>query len=410
MRWITEQLGTAAAADAIAGDVITVDVRHLVDKHGNSVADLRKVIDEGVRLIQDGRKVVVCCDYGISRSNAIAAAILACASGTPFDTALATVMLATGEREIKVDVLAQVRTALGEEQASVAPAPRILVTGGSGFVGRAVLRELQGQCEVLAPPRGELDLAAGAAALDLLVRQHHISHIIHLANPRVVTNSAALGETLVFLRNVLEVCKHNHLRLIFRSGWEIYSGYHSDHLLADERLPVFVKGPEGETKMLCESLIDHYCRLYSLECALLRSSPVYGGSGDRPKFICNFIEKALIGEPITTHRYRNGEPRLDLLHVDDFARAVVAVVNTGFHGTLNLGSGEMVGTRQIAEWIVREIRSGSAVDSRDIEDYTANVVMDISKAFNQISWSPRIDWRSGLQRLVSARTTREQSR
>ena len=77
IRWITDELGTAPFTDSeISDDLNVLDVRDLVDKHGNSPEATREKIDQGVSLLQQGGRLVVCCDYGISRSNAIAAGIL----------------------------------------------------------------------------------------------------------------------------------------------------------------------------------------------------------------------------------------------------------------------------------------------------------------------------------------------
>ena len=67
IRWITKDLGTAPFTDSEIGDDLNVlDVRDLVDKHGNSAQATREKIDQGVALLQQGRKLVICCDYGIS--------------------------------------------------------------------------------------------------------------------------------------------------------------------------------------------------------------------------------------------------------------------------------------------------------------------------------------------------------
>ena len=209
-----------------------------------------------------------------------------------------------------------------------------------------------------------------------------------------------MGEMLSMLRNVLEVCKENNIRLIYPSGWEVYSAYRASDLIANENLPVFPKGPYGEAKLLCENLIEHHRKLYGLECGLLRSSPLYGEASDRPKFIYNFIGKALKNEPITTHQYINGAPQMDLLHVDDFVSAVVAAIETNFVGAVNIGAGRVVSTREVAEWIVRKTGSGSTVESRIIEDYVANITMDISLAKKRLSWQPAVAWEVGLSRLL----------
>ena len=71
IRWIRPNLGTAPALEVMAvPDLQLVDVRILVDGPGNSPSLVRAKIDEAVAHLQAGRRVVVGCEYGISRSNA----------------------------------------------------------------------------------------------------------------------------------------------------------------------------------------------------------------------------------------------------------------------------------------------------------------------------------------------------
>src|SRR5262249_56720284 len=70
IRWITEGLGTASWEELDGAEgVAVVDVRALVDREGNPAALVRAKIEEGAEHLSRGRRVVVCCDYGISRSN-----------------------------------------------------------------------------------------------------------------------------------------------------------------------------------------------------------------------------------------------------------------------------------------------------------------------------------------------------
>lgn len=402
IRWINQKLGTAPASDqSITSDYVVLDVRDMVDRFGNSASTAKEKIEQGLALLRQGKQVVVCCDYGISRSNAIAAGILSRLNRISLDQAIKEVIHATGEQEIKLEPLRSVRNALQDGIAHISDDwPRILITGGSGFVGQALFRELLKRHYVVAPSRNEVDLTDGALALDLLAKEHRINCIVHLANPRVYTSNDAMGGMLTILRNVLDVCRENKLRLIYPSSVDVYSAYRTIGIVADHNLPLLPKGPYGEAKLLCEILIEHHLKLYGLEYVLLRSSPLYGETGDRPKFIYNFIGKARNNEPIRTHRYLNGDPKVDLLYIDDFVYAVMALIEADFSGTLNIGSGRAVSTRELAEWIVSRTGSNSTVDFRNIEDYAANITMDNALASKVLSWQPTMAWEIGIGRLL----------
>lgn len=403
IRWITSSLGTGSFKEIErVGDETIIDVRDLVDKAGNRAATIRQKIDLGVDALSKGSKVVVCCDYGMSRSNAIAAAILACFEKKDFDNCLRRVLQATGETEIKLEPLMAVRNALGSslQPHGIERQSSVLLTGGNGFLGRTVQAAVAGSVKIYAPSRAELDLACGATNLDLLIGENNIDCVVHLANPRVYTSNVAMGQTLTMLRNVLDVCTTRRLRLVYLSGWEVYSGY-AGRLRVDEATPLLPRGPYGETKVLAETLITHCVLTCGLQCALLRSSPVYGRGSDRPKFLWNFIEKAIRHLPVATHCYANGNPELDLLHVDDLVTAIITVVENGFVGTLNLGTGLLTSTRDIAQMVIEKLNSHSRTSQVSIDADTACIAMNWSRAARDIDWKPRITLESGIDDIIS---------
>lgn len=402
IRWITEQIGTAPALDVqdMPG-VALVDVRDLVDKAGNREAPVKEKVLRGVAYLNSGVKTIVCCDYGISRSNAIAAGIISVHQKISFLDAVRIVQDRTGENEIKLEPLEVVRRAI-EDSNKKEPSPTkrtALVTGARGFVGTAVCKRLLEKFDVISPAREEIDIVRGSTQLNLLAAEHHVDTIIHLANPRVYTSNVALGQTLTMLRNVLEVCAARSISLIYPSGWEIYSGY-AGQLLADESLPAFARGPYGDTKYLAEILIRQFHISDGINYAILRSSPLYGVGTDKPKFVYNFIDKALRGETIVTHRYLNGDPALDLLHVDDFSDAILKVFENKFVGELNFGTGITTSTKEIAELIKNEIGSDSRIVQTLIDSNMAAIAMNNNEASRAIDWKPRITLQEGLRGIL----------
>ena len=403
IRWITPLLGTGPALPVRQeAELSIVDVRDLVDKAGNRADAVRQKITEGCDSLREGKKTVVCCDYGISRSNAIAVGILAMYESIPFEAAVRRVLEATGEKEIKVDPLHAVRRALQVDlEGACNERNRILVTGGTGTLGKPLCQRFSEKYKVVTPNRQELDLLQGGTQLDLLVGENEADCIVHLANPRVYTSNIALGDTLTMLRNVIDVCIARDIKLFYLSGWEVYSGYRSNNLMADESLPLLPKGPYAETKYLCEMIIEHCRRAQGLRCTMLRSCPVYGVGSDKPKFIFNFIDKINRSERIITHRYNNGLPALDLLYIDDLVVAIERAVISQFSGNLNIGTGVITSTYEVAK-LLRDLLGGkSEIDSRLIQSDTAGIAMDSGRAREELGWRPTISLEQGLRLILS---------
>lgn len=407
VRWITDNLGTGPF-NKISDDkkIKILDVRNFVDKSGNSPELLKKTINNAVSLLQAGNKVVICCDYGISRSNAIAAGVLAVYEGITMNAALKKVRCETGECEIKLEVVEAVRRALKlfepyEKAANNTEATEdspIIITGGSGFIGSAVGRSLASQYPLISPNRNEIDLLQDIVELDIIAKEKKARTLIHLAGPRVFNTNVALGESLIMLKNILDICKTNGLKLIYLSTWEVFAGYTDKEILADESTPVFPKGIIGETEYLSEQLIETYYRNWGVPFAIIRTGTVYGK--EKPNFICSFIRKALEGSDIVTHHYKNGCPALDMIYIDDVIEALLVILKCNFEGYVHIGSGNVVSTADIARTIVDISGSNSCVLMQQIEERTACLKMNIQKAKELLNWEPKYSLVDGLKQVL----------
>ncbi|MFQ5785987.1 MAG: NAD-dependent epimerase/dehydratase family protein [Alphaproteobacteria bacterium] len=400
IRWITDNLGTAARIKVGAEPYSLLDVRDLVDKSGNPVELVRAKIEEGAAAVSSGKTVVVVCDLGVSRSNAIAAGVLARTKRIPIESAIKQVMEATKETNIKLDMANIVRAALTGDERDPSSRSTVLVTGGGGFFGRNLVERLAGHCQIVAPSRSELDLLESAVGLDILCRENNVAQIVHLAHPRDYTNNSAMGESLTMLLNVLDVCRVQNLRLVFPSGGVIYAGYRADKLIVDETVPAMPRGPYGETKYLQEQLIELACRQYGLHRTIVRLSPTYGPGSDRPRLIKTFHELASEGKDIYTHRYLNGPPLLDLLYIDDAVSGLIAAITAPVSGIFHIAPGEGYTTQEIAARIRDCVGHGGSILERPISDYVSNVILDSTRARSALNWQPKIDLEEGLRRTL----------
>lgn len=414
IRWITDSLGTAPWESAVSVPEITVlDVRDLVDKEGNSSELIRSKIEQGLDALDAGETVVVACDYGISRSNAVAAAILAVGRCIPYYDGLQLVVDRTGEKEIKIETIHGVAAVVDlmqgraedEEQQSV---PRIVVTGGSGYIGSALVPLLQTRFPTLAICHDEADLVAGAVELDLLVQAHAATHLVHLATPRDFGKNSAVGDSVSMVKNVLDVWSGNGLKLLFVSSADVFSGYDAMPHEATESLTPLPRSSPGVAKFLCETLIGQHSAVHGLATTVLRSATIYGGSDRRPKYLHTFIEKALRDDNITVHRYRNGHPAVDLLHIDDFCRAVIAAIERNVSGVVHCGSGVGITTRDLVDLIQSVAGSHCNVSDHRIDANTPNVILDCSLATATLGWKPQIPLGDGIQVLVNSKTIVQQ--
>ncbi|MEN6348198.1 MAG: NAD-dependent epimerase/dehydratase family protein [Syntrophomonas sp.] len=405
INWLTPYIGTAGYMEGSPycekHGFVCLDVRDLVDKRGNTRQSIRAKIEEGVRLLQQGNKIIVCCDYGMSRSNSIAIGIITKYENHSFENVVADVLKIVGKDVIKAEVLNMVRICLGQQNMPKSE-PIILITGASGFIGSNLVAGLdKSQHQTIALSKDEINIDEDIIQLDLLVNKVRPTHIVHLANPKVCTSNSAMGKSLVMLKNIIDICTIHKINLIFPSSWEVYSGYASEGLWASEKLPFCPRGTYGETKYLCEKLIKISSIQNGLLYTIVRFSTLYGDDSEKPIFIHNFINKALKNESITTHIYRNGSPQLDLLFIDDAVKALINIISHNLIGDYNIGTGHVISTKRIAELIIEAASSTSSILHNNIDEYAPNIIMDASKLRLETEWRPNVSFEKWIRHSIT---------
>jgi nucleoside-diphosphate-sugar epimerase len=401
IRWIVkDRLGTTAADDFVSDQLtVLVDVRNLVDKRGNSAAALLAEIDAGVSALRGGKRVVVICDFGVSRSNTIAAGILARWRDLDLDDAVAQVVETTGEMSIKLDMIEDLRDTF--QGALTGREPNgILITGGSGFLGAPLRDHLSTTHAVHAPTREALNLLGPSLTLDRYCRENNIGKIVHFAYPRIYTNNEAMGQSLTILRNILDVCKSRGIHLVLPSSWVVFSGYRTNSLEADVATHPRPRGIYGETKFLEEVLVRNAATNGEVVATIVRLSPVYGTRSPRPRLIryaCQYLKE---DRPIATHRYRNGLPKLQLLYVDDAVTGLAEIVKYGSSQLYHLGGSRAYEPREIIANIGEIVGHKPRIQEVEINDHTANIFLNSEATSLEMGWAPTIELYQGLHHTL----------
>jgi len=403
-KWITDRLATASYYEGpLCGDAagsILIDVRELLDKEGNDPGLLRAKISLAEEAIGQGKSVVVSCDRGVSRSNAIALGVLM-ASGMPFAASMRLVREKIGAIEINLGLLREVRAlfepCLSGKRAS---SENLLITGSKGFVGSALVSALATPYNTACLGREDLDLTADLQLLDAYIASKQIGFVLHLAHPRMRNNTSALPEALAMMRNILEVCRLNGIGVLFLSSLAVFSGHISNEVLeAGSSLEPQPKGLYGETKFLCEELIRTFRANYGIEAIVLRPAALYGIGMGRGTFLSKFVEADRRGNTIYTHRYRNGSPVFDFLHISDLVAAIERALVVKPAVPVNLGTGVGTSTYDLARKIAEVTGSSSSVETIDIRDETCKVIAGRQEAEDLLGWRAKIDLDAGLREL-----------
>jgi dTDP-glucose 4,6-dehydratase len=323
---------------------------------------------------------------------------------------------------------------------------RILITGGAGFIGSALIRHLlsntehqvfnldkltyAGNLESLASvahsPRYQFlqaDIADNARVSQALA-EFQPDAIMHLAAEshvdRSIDGPAAFIQTnIVGTYSLLESARAYWLRLdearqqAFRfhhiSTDEVYGDLHGGTELFSENTPYAPSSPYSASKAASDHLVRAWQRTYGLPVLISNCSNNYGPYHFPEKLIPLVILNALAGKPLPV--YGNGQQVRDWLYVEDHARALLKVVTEGQVGeTYNIGGHNEQKNLQVVESICALLdelaprQSGSYTEQinfvADRPGHDLRYAIDASKIERELGWAPKESFASGLRKTV----------
>jgi GDP-L-fucose synthase len=303
------------------------------------------------------------------------------------------------------------------------PGKRIVVTGGAGFLGRAVCRVLRergvANDRIVVPRRRDFDLTV-EADVERLYETARPDVVIHLAAEvggiganmaqpgRFFYANMAMGLHLVehARRRGLEkfvhtgtVCAYpKHCPIPFRED-DIWNGY-----------PEETNAPYGVAKKAIFVMLDGYQRQYGLKSAVVVPVNLYGpwdnfdpASSHVIPALIRKCEEARIAQSPEVVCWGTGSATREFLFVDDAAEGIVRAAETMDEPVpINLGGGVEIAIRDLVGKIARACDyRGQVVWDTSKPDGQPRRALDITRARTLLGWEPKQDFDTGLAATVA---------
>ena len=326
---------------------------------------------------------------------------------------------------------------------------KLLVTGGAGFIGSAVIRHIientqdevvnidkltyAGNLESLAEVSDNSRYAfeqvdiCNRTEVDRVMREYKPSAIMHLAAEshvdRSIDGPADFIETnIVGTYTLLEAARHywlsleaerrNNFRFHHISTDEVFGDLEGPENLFTEQTPYAPSSPYSASKASSDHLVRAWHRTYGLPVLVTNCSNNYGPYHFPEKLIPLVILNALEGKPLPI--YGKGEQIRDWLYVEDHARALYKVVTEGAVGeTYNIGGHNekrnidvVHAICDLLEKLAPEKPAGLA-SYRDLVTFVTDrpghdlrYAIDAGKIQTELGWIPKETFETGLRKTV----------
>jgi len=292
---------------------------------------------------------------------------------------------------------------------------KILVTGGLGFIGSNLVRELRGRghdvwscdlynsaepnyirCDVRQFRQVERTLEAG---FDL---------VYHAAAEYGRWNGEDYFENLwetnaIGTKNVIRMQERMKFRMVFFGSAEVYGDY--DGTMSEDvmdKVPVRQMNDYAMTKWVNEMQVMNSASMFGTETVRVRLFIVYGpGEHYTPYrgFVSKFIHHSLLGLPYTVYL---GHKRT-LEYVDDVCRALGQITEKFVPGEVyNLGSSKLYDVKEVSDMVLKAAgRDDSIVTYKEAEPFTTRVkAPDSSKAVRDLGLKFLVTPDEGIKRTI----------
>lgn len=281
---------------------------------------------------------------------------------------------------------------------------KILVTGGTGFVGRNLVESLHMRGLDVATLNDHRGNSIDVRDWQQIKEIAEVGTVYHLAgvtsipysfeNPRETFEINVAGTV-----NVLEFCRlHKVEKVVFASSY-LYG--QPQYLPVDEKHPLSPTNPYAVSKVLAEDVCRAYHEYYGLRCVILRLFNLYG-KGQSGNFLIPSIVQQLASRRI---ELLDPEPRRDFLYIADGVDAFIKAAGYSASGfeVFNIGAGVSHKVSDIVDLAVKlaGVECSIVYKHERKKNEIMDTIADISKAKRLLQWQPQVLFEDGLRDVIA---------
>lgn len=308
---------------------------------------------------------------------------------------------------------------------------RIFLTGGAGFIGCHIARQLLAEGHEVAVydsfinyvfPLNQVHIDNINNRLGLIhsrikvyrgstqdqdcmrralfdFKPHRVVHLaaMPLANLAVEHPEEAVQAIMMGTMNLLQVARElpGLERLVYVSSSMVYGDFVRNPVQEED-----LKDPKeiyGSMKLSGELLVRSFGRLFGLDYAIVRPSAVYGPTDNNRRVLGIFLENALLGKPLLV---RGADNTLDFTYVEDTAHGIICTaLNPAASGkAFNITRGRARSIHEGAQIIARLVPGTKIELAEHDKRMPVRGTLDISRAVAEIGFYPKVDLEQGLER------------
>lgn len=300
----------------------------------------------------------------------------------------------------------------------------VLVTGGAGFVGSALVRQLakekanvivydnfsSGDLSNLADVQGSLDIIKGDVlepTFQDVMSKHKVEYVFHLAaepyipkcyyHPQRIFEVNALGT----LRVLLACEKAGVTRILYYSTSEVYGT--AAYTPMDEQHPTHPHSTYAVSKLAADKLCYTIHRERNVPVTILRQFNTYGPRETQPYVIPEIIKQL---SKTNEARLGNIKAKRDFTYVEDAVKGAVSLIECkkAEGGVVNVGSNKAYSIEEVVQIIAELVGCDSyrmVIDRKRLRPLDVEMLQcDYSKIKKLTGWKPEVDLKEGLMRTV----------